>query len=267
VTPSRMARAYSIHSVSGTLGWAAAPVTVLFLSEFFGWREALAICGAVGLIGALLILIDRSDLILAPAHKNAHVAEEGPSPSLFRSPAILMAFAYFMLLSISFTGLQNYLTILLPRVQGVTFLFATTVTTFYLTSYAVGSLAGGYLADRTDNHDRIIAYGLLAVAILTLAMGFVALPPFLLMPMAMLTGCLGGMTIPSRDMLVRSATPHGATGKVFGFVYSGLDLGALIAPPAIGAMLDHESNRLPFLLIALTLVLTLVPAFAVKRRS
>ncbi|MDB5596099.1 MAG: hypothetical protein JWM36_3060 [Hyphomicrobiales bacterium] len=265
VTPSRMARAYSIHSVSGTLGWAAAPVTVLFLSESFGWRAALSMTGAVGLIAALLILVDRSDLVLPHATKKAHLAAPA-GPSVFRSPAILMAFFYFMLLSMAFTGLQNFLTLLLPHVQGVTFLFATTVTTFYLTSYAVGSLAGGYLADRTNNHDRIIAYGLLAVAVLTVCMGFVALPSFVLLAIAMLAGCLGGMTIPSRDMLVRSATPAGATGKVFGFVYSGLDLGALIAPPAIGSMLDHGANRLPFALIALTLCLTLVPAFAVRRK-
>lgn len=271
VTPSRMARAYSVHSVTGTLGWAAAPVTVLFLSGLFDWRAALAIAGAAGLIGALLVLLDRDDLIVPEQRARSGAVAQGAlrgagsGAGLFLSPAIMMAFLYFMFLSISFTGLQNYLAILLPKVQGVSLVFATTVTTLYLTSYACGSLAGGYLADRTTNHDRIIAGGLLAVAILSLAMGFVPLPAYLLMPIAMVTGFLGGATIPSRDMLVRSATPHGATGKVFGFVYSGLDLGALIAPPVIGYMLDHGADRLPFVLIACILCLTLVPAFAVKR--
>ena len=186
---------------------------------------------------------------------------------MFSSPAILMAFMYFMLLSIAFTGLQNFLPVLLSKVQEIGIVLATTITTFYLTSYAVGSLAGGYLADRTTKHDRIIAYGLLAVAVMSIGLGFLALPVTVIVPLAMLTGFLGGMTIPSRDMLVRSATPHGATGKVFGFVYSGLDLGALIAPPVIGYMLDHGANRSPFLLISLMLCLTLVPAFAVKRRA
>jgi MFS family permease len=274
VTPSLMARAYSVHSVTGTLGWAAAPVTVLFLSGLFDWRAALAITGAVGLVGAFLILLDRDDLIVpehrgrgAGPHGDGRVAGLGADKGagLFLSPAIMMAFLYFMFLSISFTGLQNYLTILLPKVQGVSIVFATTLTTMYLTSYACGSLAGGFVADRTTNHDRIIAGGLLAVAVLSLGMGFLSIPGFILMPMAMATGFLGGMTIPSRDMLVRSATPHGATGKVFGFVYSGLDLGALIAPPVIGYMLDHGANRAPFVLIACILCLTLVPAFAVKR--
>lgn len=266
ITPTRMARAYSIHSVTGTLGWAAAPVTVLFLSESFGWQHALSITGAIGLVCALLILLDRNDLVIA-GHAERVVAKEAGGASVFLSPAILMAFFYFTFLSFAFTGLQNFLTVLLPKVQGVGVVFATTVTTFYLTAYALGSLAGGVLADRTTNHDRIIAYGLLAVATFTLGMGFLSLPPILLTAIAVTTGFLGGMTIPSRDMLVRGATPMGATGKVFGFVYAGLDLGALVAPPVIGYMLDHGADRTPFAIIAMMLCLTLVPAFAVKARS
>jgi MFS transporter, FSR family, fosmidomycin resistance protein len=97
-------------------------------------------------------------------------------------------------------------------------------------------------------------------------MGYVAMPAPVLLVVAMVTGFLGGMTIPSRDMLVRSATPSGAAGKVFGFVYSGLDLGALIAPPVIGYMLDHGSIHGPFVFIALTILATLAPAFLVARR-
>ena len=86
-----------------------------------------------------------------------------------------------------------------------------------------------------------------------------------LLAVAMATGFLGGMTIPSRAMLVRSATPRGSEGKVFGFVYSGLDLGALIAPPAIGYMLDHGSIHGPFIFIALMILGTLAPAFLVAK--
>ncbi len=264
ISSSRMARAYSIHSVSGTLGWAAAPVTMIFLSNLFDWQRALAITGAIGLFCALLVLLDRADLVL-PARKAAEPQQKPSNMALFMSPAIIMAFFYFTLLSTAFTGLQNFLPMLLPQVQGISLGFATTVTTFYLTVYAVGSLAGGYLADRTKNHDKIIGYGLVPMMLLTLAMGFIVMPAPLLLVAAMATGFLGGLTIPSRDMLVRSATPAGSAGKVFGFVYSGLDLGALIAPPAIGFMLDHGFERGPFLFIALTLVATLIPAFFVAR--
>ena len=38
-------------------------------------------------------------------------------------------------------------------------------------------------------------------------------------------------------MIVRSATPPGASGKVFGFVYSGLDVGSFLAPPVFGFLM------------------------------
>jgi len=267
ITPSRMARAYSVHSVTGTLGWAAAPVTMIALATLFDWRMALALSGAAGLLCAALVALDRSDLILPAARRPGGAVEVGSSLQLFMSSAILMSFAYFTLLSTAFTGLQNYLPTLLPKTQGVSLAFATTVTTLYLTIYALGSLAGGYLADRTANHHRLIGFGLVPMMLLTLVMGTLAMPDPLLIAVAMLTGFLGGLTIPSRDMLVRAATPAGSAGRVFGFVYSGLDLGALIAPPVIGYMLDHGSSRGPFLFIALALLATLGPAFFVARRQ
>ena len=266
ITPARMARAYSVHTVTGTLGWAAAPVSMTFLAHVFDWRMALAIGGAAGLVCAVIVAFDKSDLVL-PHLKKPQTQEQGQSSlDLFMSPSILMALVYFTLLSTAFTGVQNYLPTLLPEVQGVSLQFATAVTTFYLTVYAAGSLVGGWLADRVASHDRLIGFGLIPMTGLVLAMGYVSMPAPLLMLAAMATGFFGGMTIPSRDMLVRGATPKGSEGRVFGFVYSGLDLGALIAPPVIGYMLDHGAHHAPFLFIAATIIVTLAPAFFVAKR-
>jgi MFS family permease len=59
----------------------------------------------------------------------------------------------------------------------------------------------------------------------------------LLLPLLALAGAAGGITNPSRDMIVRNATPPGASGKVFGFVYSGLDVGSFVAPPVFGFLM------------------------------
>lgn len=267
ITPERMARAYSVHSVAGTLGWAAAPVTMTFLAHLFDWRIALAMGGAAGLVGAAVVALDKNDLFL-PHLKKDHVNRpDHSSLRLFTLPPILMALLYFTLLSTAFTGVQNYLPTLLPVVQGISLPFATTVTTFYLTVYALGSLAGGWMADRMAHHDRLIGFGLIPMTGLVLAMGYIVMPPAVLMLVAMGAGFFGGMTIPSRDMLVRSATPKGSEGRVFGFVYSGLDLGSLIAPPVIGWMLDHGAHHAPFIFIAATLLITLAPALFVARRQ
>ena len=57
--------------------------------------------------------------------------------------------------------------------------------------------------------------------------------------MALAGFCLGSDLAVARDTLVRAATPPGASGKVYGFVYSGLDLGSSLTPLAFGWLLDH----------------------------
>ena len=64
-----------------------------------------------------------------------------------------------------------------------------------------------------------------------------------------LAGALAGATTPSRDMLVRAAAPPGASGKVFGFVYSGLDLGATLTPAFVGSLLDAGHPGAVFVLV------------------
>jgi MFS family permease len=93
------------------------------------------------------------------------------------------------------------------------------------------------------------------------------------LPLAMLavvmaaTGFSLGITSPSRDMIVRAATPRGASGKVFGFVYSGLDLGSLVAPPVYGWFLDHDTPRGMFVVVAAIMVTMILTVIQVGRRT
>jgi FSR family fosmidomycin resistance protein-like MFS transporter len=49
---------------------------------------------------------------------------------------------------------------------------------------------------------------------------------------------------------VRSVTPRGSFGKVFGFVSTGIHMGGIIAPMIFGQFLDRGEPRLLFLFIA-----------------
>ena len=75
------------------------------------------------------------------------------------------------------------------------------------------------------------------------------------------------MTLPSRDLLVRNATPKGATGRVFGFVYSGLDAGAAMAPLAIGILLDHGKTQWTLWLMATAAFLAIGTTVAITHFS
>ncbi|MDJ1158767.1 MFS transporter [Chelatococcus sp. SYSU_G07232] len=263
VTPTRLARAYSVHVISGTLGWAAAPMTMLALSDLLGWRMALVAAGLAGLALAAFVALEHTNLSVA--HQRKAEASPGASSARFLlALPIVMCLVYFALLSMAQSGSQNFLPSLLPQVQGITYALAITATTVYLSASALGSLVGGFIADKTPNHEHIVGGGLLGGGVATLATGFAALSLPLLFVTVAAAGFLTGTTIPSRDMLVRAATPPGATGKVFGFVYSGLDLGAMLAPLVIGFTLDRGYPQLAFAFMAAALVATVASAFVVK---
>ena len=90
-----------------------------------------------------------------------------------------------------------------------------------------------------------------------------ALPTVLVLILIAIMGFGGGLAGPSRDMLIRSATPRGATGRVYGVVYSGLDLGIAIGPVVFGKMLDHGHYAAVFYAIAGCLMLGMLTAWRV----
>jgi MFS transporter, FSR family, fosmidomycin resistance protein len=270
ISKSRMARAYGVHTLSGNIGWAAAPVTMLGLAGVVGWRGALAIAGVVGL--AVVLFLASQSAVLASGRVARAAPSAGPSKTLsastlalLASPPILLCFAYFVLLSVSLTGNQTFMPAALNQLYGTSLETAGAALSAYLLAGSLGVLAGGIAADRTTRHEGIVALGLLAAAAMLLTVGFVALPDPAIVGAVALAGFASGTTTPSRDMLVRGATPVGATGKVFGFVYSGLDLGAAVTPPVLGFFLDRGEPRMVFVLAAASLALTIATAIRVGK--
>jgi FSR family fosmidomycin resistance protein-like MFS transporter len=131
---------------------------------------------------------------------------------------------------------------------------------------AAGTMAGGVLADRSGRHQRIILCGLALAAVVFVVIGRVELPVPLLLAAVALAGALAGMTTPSRDMLVRSAAPPGASGKVFGFVYSGLDLGATLTPAVIGSLLDADRPGAVFVVVPVVMAASILTATSIPTR-
>jgi dipeptide/tripeptide permease len=91
-----------------------------------------------------------------------------------------------------------------------------------------------------------------------LAIATNTMPFTLIMLVVVIAGLCEGVTAPSRDILVKGAAPPGATGRVFGFVYSGIDTGAMLAPLGFGLLVDTQAWQALFVAVAL-LYLTGVP--------
>ena len=146
-------------------------------------------------------------------------------------------------------------------------MLATSALTAYLFGGMAGILAGGFLAARTSRHDRVAASGLLAGAVLLIVVATAPLATAVLLPLFATVGFVLGVTGPSRDLIVRNATPKGAAGRVYGFVYSGLDIGGTIGPVLLGFMLDHELAREMFFAIAACLATAIGTVVRMRRAS
>jgi MFS transporter, FSR family, fosmidomycin resistance protein len=244
---SRLGRAYSIHGVGGSLGWAAAPV-MYFLDSLFGQIGAALIGAVPGLLLAALVWAHRAKLIDHRVKARTAAARHGSTPmlQLFLQPAILLCMVYFALLSVNTVGIQQFAVPAWTRMFGIGENYAALCLIVFIVGSAGGVLVGGVFADRVRRHDRVATWGLLVAGALTLPVAAQAVSPALLLPLLALTGAAGGITNPSRDMIVRSATPPGASGKVFGFVYSGLDVGSFLAPPVFGFLMTAGMPSLIF---------------------
>jgi FSR family fosmidomycin resistance protein-like MFS transporter len=263
VAPGRLGHAYSTHGIGGTLGYALAPVASFGLATAIGWRGALAVFGVVGLVMLGLMATQRA-WRRSERHPEAHAHTLRGSFALFAQAPILACFAYFIVQTMASVGMQTFGGSALNDAFAVPLAIANSAVTAYLLGGAPGILAGGFLAARTDRHDRVAAIGLGVAAVLT-AVVATGVPMPLLLPLFAAIGFAMGATGPSRDLIVRSATPRGASGRVYGFVYSGLDLGATLGPLWLGFMLDQRMAQGMFVAIAGLFALSIVTVLSARR--
>jgi MFS family permease len=130
---------------------------------------------------------------------------------------------------------------------------------------AGGMLAGGVVAAKLARHDLIAVGGLLVAALFVLPVAAGAVSGVALPAMLALTGFSAGITYPSRDLIVRSATPPGAAGRVYGFVYSGLDVGSLAMPVFYGMLIDHGLPQGVFYVIFGCMLLSVATVLQLQR--
>jgi MFS family permease len=264
VDPLRLGRAYGAHTLAGNIGWVAAPIAMLSLTAICGWRTALMILGGTGFAFTLCLAWQSAALCAPPTAPGPIPSRVTAQPtSVYLSAPILMCFAYFTLLSIAQVGLQTFLPSAVVAAFGTSIEQANLMLTCFLLASSLGILVGGILADRVPKPGLLIGSGLAVSALFSLGLALPALSLPALGVCASLCGFAFGATIPARDLIVRGAAPANATGKTFGFVYSGLDLGGAIAPPIFGLLLDHHLPRLIFVVAAAGLLTAVATAVVV----
>ncbi len=253
VAKERMGRAFSIHTFAGYLGAALAPVTMIALMSWFDWRTALIICGVSGGAVAVVMALNSHVLLNVPTLRQDAGEHQGrPRPSglrlLFSGP-ILMGLLFFTGISMAGHGINNFSVSVLHLIYDAPLVEASVVLSAYLFAAPIGVLLGGWVADRTVHHDRFAAACFVVIAAMIFTVAAVELPLQAIAVLFAVAGLANGLVAPSRDMMIRSVTPPGEMGKVFGFVSVGYNIGGVVAPVMFGYLLDNADPGLFFWLV------------------
>lgn len=267
VSPRRLGHAYSFHGITGSLGWAAAPALLVPLAIAFSWRVALMGAGTLAFAVLAILWLNRAALKL----DGAGPARPGQTPhatdsfGFLRIPAVWMCFGFFFFYAVVLSVIQAFAPEAARQLHGVPVAVAALCLTVYMICSAGGMVLGGFLASDPRRCERVVAAGFGIAALIALAIGFGPVPAMAVPVMFGAMGFASGIAGPSRDLLVKRSTPENATGRVYGIVYSGLDIGQAVSPLFFGALMDrHQYQGVWLGLVAMQAVL-IASAFNVRR--
>ncbi|MCW5694832.1 MAG: MFS transporter [Pseudolabrys sp.] len=274
VREQRIGQAFSLHTFGGMLGSAVAPPTLLMMQAVWGWRGAFIGAGVMGLVIAALVLMvrdpaPREGAKPLPQTGDNAAGKNGDAPggmAMLMTPAILLNLFFFVLLAVMNGGMNNYAVVALGALFGTPVEIGNTALTCLLTFTAIGVLAGGLVVTRTALHGTVAGIGLAGIAATAALIAAFNLHTVLLIVVMSAFGFFTGVIAPSRDMIVREATPPGAFGRVFGFVTTGFNLGGIVAPMLFGALMDAGQPRWVFIGVALAALLAVFTVTTAPKR-
>jgi MFS family permease len=270
VSAPRLGHAYSVHGITGSLGWALAPAMLVPIALAFSWRVALVCAGVLAFAVLAVLLLNRDKLHLpsesstAAAKAGATVANSGGFDFL-RIPAVWMCFAFFFFYAIALSVVQAFAPEAARQLHGMPLGLVATCLTVYMVCSAGGMVLGGFLAADPTRCERTVGMGFGVAAAIALVLGLVDVPGLMVPVLFGLMGFASGTGGPSRDLIVKRSTPPNSTGRVYGVVYSGLDIGQAVSPLIFGTLMDHQQHQSVFIGLALVQAVLIASAFNVRR--
>ena len=280
VSPHMMGRAFSFHTNGGHFGFALGPAVMALLAASIGWRDAAAAVGLVGVVLTVVLVIAGAKLFegsqsVKEAEPNAENKSESDvsttSISVLFRPSIIAFFLFFTILAMGLIGMQNFTPTALVAGRGFDLVSASGALTGFLFGAPIGIFIGGMLADKIRHQDIVALSCIIVAGVLVFLIPVLELSGVILTIQFFLAGIFFGLALPNRDMVVRASTPKGASGRVFGFVYGGLDTGAAITPAIYGWFVDLGRPDWVFfssgVLLSIAALIIFATARAVKARS
>lgn len=267
VSSPRLGYAFSVHGLTGNLGWAVAPVFFTLTTAIWGWRHAfLAAACVYGLV--LLVLVWNRSHLLTTTQKSLVSGSAQSDLAFMRLPVVWWCFGFFLLSTVTLAVVQNFSVPILKELHGVSLELASMTLTAYMLFGAVGMLVGGFVAARFPTlSDRVVAVCMSCAAVLMALCASGLFGHIGTLWVLAATGLAVGIGGPSRDLMIKKATPKGATGRVYGLVYSGLDVGFALSPLVFGVLMDKGWYSATLLGASLVLLLSVGAALGVGRRT
>ncbi|KQU84339.1 MFS transporter [Variovorax sp. Root318D1] len=270
VAPTRLGHAYSVHGITGSLGWALAPAFVVPIAIAFSWRVALASAGVLAIVVLLVLWAYRSVLSLDVKTVQKATGHGEPAPiggefDFLRIPAVWMCFGFFFFYAVVISVVQTFAPVAAGHLHAVPVALVAVCLTVYMVASAGGMVVGGFLASDPSRCERIVGTGFGIAAVLALVLAFAQFPPVMVPVLFGAMGFVSGVAGPSRDLLVKRSTPPNATGRVYGVVYAGLDIGQALAPLVFGRLMDHAQYTSVIVGLALVQAVLIASAFNVRR--
>jgi len=268
VHKTRLGHAYSAHGITGTLGWALAPLLMVPVAIAWGWRAAMFSASAVAFLVLAVMWWQRDQLTLAVQAPAVSAASDSPAEGPFdflRIPAVWMCFGFFFFSAIALSVVQSFAPESARQLHGVPQHWVALCLSVYMVGSACGMVGGGFLASDPVRCERVVGVGMGLAASIALMVAFLPIYAGAVPLMFALMGLVSGSASPSRDLLVKRSTPENASGRVFGVVYAGLDIGQAIAPLIFGRLMDMQQYRSVWIGLALVQLVLIVSAFNVRR--
>ena len=269
IHPSRLGHAFSVHGITGSLGWALAPAMLVPIALAFSWRIALASAGVLIVVVLVVLVVKRSRLTItlaSPTAPKAHAHGKAAGSFAFLAiPAVWMCFGFFFLYAVVLGGIQAFAPEAARQLHAVPTRWAAMCLTFYMVAAACGMVVGGFVAADPSRCERIVAIGFTVAAAIALTIAYAPLAPLAVPVLFAAMGLAAGIAGPSRDLIVKRSSPENATGRVYGVVYSGLDIGQAFAPLVFAPLLDLHRPADVWLGIAIVQALMITTAVNVRR--
>ncbi len=263
ISAHRLGHAYSAHGITGTLGWAIAPALMTGVALAHSWQAAMAAAGVLCLVVLAVLLLNHRRLHLEV--KPAGQVRSECNFEFMRLPAVWLCFLFFFLFATVLGVVQAFAPEASRQLHGIALASVALCLTVYMIGSACGMVVGGFLIQDPRRSDKVVAVAFVVAAAVALVLAFSPLPDWLVPVMFALMGFASGTAGPSRDLLVKQSTPVNATGRVYGVVYGGLDVGQAVTPLIFGLLMDHGHFR--GVLIGLALVQCCLIFSAFKLRS